>query len=82
MTVIQKAKAIVGWLLVGLTCLAAHDARAQDEEPNEELIQMIVELVSDTDRDMRALGLQQIREEIPGEAATKKRRKRRQRSDG
>jgi HEAT repeat protein len=70
LTVIHHAKAIVAWLLVGLGCLAAHDARAQ-EEPNEELVQMVVELVSDADRDMRALGLQQIREEIPGEAATK-----------
>jgi HEAT repeat protein len=71
LTVIHDAKAIVAWLLVGLVCLAAHDARAQ-EEPNEELVQMVVELVSDADRDMRALGLQQIREEIPGEAATQR----------
>lgn len=71
MTVMHNAKAIVAWLLVGLVCLAARDARAQ-EEPNEELVQMVVELVSDADRDMRALGLQQIREEMPGEAATKR----------
>ena len=35
-------------------------------------MQMIVELVSDSDPDMRALGLQQVREEAPGEAATKR----------
>jgi HEAT repeat protein len=33
---------------------------------------MIVELAGEPDRDMRALALQQIREEVPGEAATKR----------
>ena len=37
---------------------------------DDDLINMIVELVKGSDRDMRALALQQIREEIPGEAAT------------
>lgn len=42
------------------------------EEADSDLLQMVVELVADTDRDMRALGLQQVREEVPGEAATLK----------
>jgi HEAT repeat protein len=54
--------------LAGITVPVA--ARAQDE-PNAELIQMIADLVRDPQREMRALGLQQIRDEIPGEAATK-----------
>ncbi len=58
--------------LIGLACLVVGDARAADEEPDDDLLQMIVELVSDSDRDMRALGLQQVREEAPGEAATKR----------
>jgi len=58
-------------LSIGLVCLLTGNARAADEEPNEALLQMIVELISDSDRDMRALGLQQVREEAPGEAATK-----------
>ncbi|MDP6523522.1 MAG: HEAT repeat domain-containing protein [Kiritimatiellia bacterium] len=37
---------------------------------DDDLINMIVELVKGSDGDMRALALQQIREEIPGEAAT------------
>jgi len=57
-------------LLSGALCVLGGRALAQEE--NEALIQMVVELVGDADRDMRALGLQQIREEVPGEAATKR----------
>ena len=71
MTRIHRTKAAWGWLLLGGLCLLAGRAQAQEEE-NEALIQMVVELVGDADRDMRALGLQQIREEVPGEAATKR----------
>lgn len=70
---IHRTKASFGLLLVGLLGLAGGFAPAAEEEDgNEPLIQMIVELVGDADRDMRALGLQQIREEAPGEAATKR----------
>jgi hypothetical protein len=41
------------------------------DEPNAELIQMIVSLVTDQDRDMRAVGLQQVREEVKGPEATR-----------
>ena len=60
-------------LIVG-SCLSLFGAvlLAQDEDSNEELIQAIAEFVKDPDRDIRALAMQQIREEIPGEAATKK----------
>jgi HEAT repeat protein len=73
------ARRSLGWLVpaaclwsLGLACLLIGDARAADEEVDEDLLQMIVELVSDSDRDMRALGLQQVREEVPGEAASKR----------
>jgi len=60
------------WLLgLGLLALVAGFAQAQEDD-NDPLVQMILELVGDSDRDMRALGLQQVREEVPGEAATKK----------
>jgi HEAT repeat protein len=59
-------------LLLGVIGLVAGPLPAAEEEPNEGLIQMIVDLVSENDRDMRALGLQQVREEVPGEAATKR----------
>lgn len=68
---IRRTKAAVCLLFLGLVCLAGSSSRAQEEEPSEALIQMIVELLNDADRDMRALGLQQVREEAPGEAATK-----------
>jgi HEAT repeat protein len=62
--------ATAAWIAVAF--LSALGSRAQDEEPEDPLLQMVVELVSDADRDMRALGLQQVREEAPGEPATKR----------
>ncbi|MEE8452165.1 MAG: HEAT repeat domain-containing protein [Thermoguttaceae bacterium] len=60
-------------LLLGLGLLGSvvGFVQAQDDD-SDPLVQMILELVNDSDRDMRALGLQQVREEVPGEAATKK----------
>lgn len=79
----QRTMVVAASLLAGLLAFAAGpllgtafvrpaQAAAAEEEENEALIQMIAELVSDSDRDMRALGFQQVREEAPGEAATKK----------
>jgi HEAT repeat protein len=45
---------------------------AAADAPNDDLIQMIVNLLSENDRDMRAVGLQQVREEVKGPAATKR----------
>jgi HEAT repeat protein len=42
------------------------------EEPGDEVIQLIIGLVSDKDKDMRSVGLQQVREEAKGAAATKR----------
>lgn len=42
------------------------------EAPSEELLQLIADLVGDSDNQMRAIGLQQVRNEAPGEAATKR----------
>ena len=60
-----------GWLLIaGLVCPAAGLlTAAEDEDP---VLQMVVDLLGNEDRDMRALGLQQVREELPGKEATKK----------
>ena len=71
MTRIHRTKAAWCWLLLGVLCVLGGRVQAQEDE-NEALVQMVVELVGDADRDMRALGLQQIREEVPGEAATKR----------
>lgn len=72
MTSMSLAKVPRFLMMVGLACLLGPSWSAAQEEPNEALIDMVVELLNDADRDMRALGLQQIREEVPGEAATKR----------
>ena len=72
MTRNHKTKAAVGLLCVGLVCLLGSFPSAAQDELNEALVQMISDLVTEADQDMRALGFQQIREEAPGEAATKK----------
>ncbi|MBN2476352.1 MAG: HEAT repeat domain-containing protein [Pirellulales bacterium] len=58
--------------LLGLACLAGSTARAQDADANDALIEMISNLIAEPDPGMRALAFEQIREEVPGEAATKK----------
>jgi len=52
--------------------LASGAAEAAEAEPDEAVLQTIRGLLEDADRDMRALGLQQIREAAPGRAATEK----------
>jgi HEAT repeat protein len=42
------------------------------EDASDELIQTVIGLVSDKDKDLRAVGLQQIREDAKGEAATRR----------
>lgn len=58
-------------LSLGLVGLFAGFAQAQEDD-TDPLVQMVLGWVSDSDREIRALGLQQVREAIPGEAATKK----------
>ena len=60
-----------GLMAVVLLCVFSGSLQAQEEEPTDALLQMVVDLVSDEDPDMRTLGLQQVRDEAPGEAATK-----------
>jgi len=72
LTRIYRAKAVTCLLFFGMVFLFGGALWAADEEPNAALIQMIADLVGEKDRDMRALGLQQVREEVPGAAATKK----------
>jgi HEAT repeat protein len=55
-----------------MVALALSGTLRAAEAPGEELVQMIITLVSDKDRDMRSVGLQQVREEAKGPEATKK----------
>ncbi len=68
----QLSKIAAGLLLVGLACLTANSLPAAEEEAEDPVLQMVVDLLGNEDKDMRALGLQQVREGLPGEAATKK----------
>jgi HEAT repeat protein len=62
-------------LLGSLVCLAAVFALARasfaDEEAGNELVQMVVNLLNDPDKDVRALGLEQVRMAAKGPAATR-----------
>jgi HEAT repeat protein len=42
------------------------------DEAGDQLIDVVVNLLSDKDKDMQAIGLQQVREEVKGAAATKR----------
>lgn len=68
---IYMNRALACLLLFGIVGFPSSPLRAQEEDTDDPVVQMIVELLGDEDRDMRALALQQIREEAPGEAATK-----------
>lgn len=72
MTTIRPGKAATYLLSVGLVCLVSSFSRAAEQELSEEQIQLIIQFVSDPDRETRAIGLQFIREELPGQPATKR----------
>jgi HEAT repeat protein len=56
--------------LLGLWLFSPSPVVGADEE--DAVVQMVVDLLQDKDPDMRALGLQQVREAAKGEAATKR----------
>lgn len=63
-----------GWLLCGMIFLGCSllpaAARSADEDSGDELVDLVIGLVSDADKDVRALGFDQVRAEAKGEAAT------------
>jgi HEAT repeat protein len=65
-TVAVRAMAFV------LICLAAGLSSATAQGVNEEQLKMVIELLDDADRDTRAVGIQFVREEMPGAEATKR----------
>jgi len=60
---------VVGCLAVSFSAVAMTRAA---EDAGDELIGMVLELLQDKDKDVRAVGLDQIRTEARGEAATKR----------
>lgn len=57
---------VLPWVL--WTCSGTVNAR---DGANTELVQAVIELLGESDQEMRGLGLEQIRTQVPGEAATK-----------
>ena len=53
-----------------LAWVAAAPAHAQ--QPSDELVDLVIELISDDDQDIRALAFEQIRTEAPGVEATRR----------
>ncbi|MCA9188456.1 MAG: hypothetical protein R3E01_24650 [Pirellulaceae bacterium] len=51
---------------------ASGTAMGAEEEPGNEFVQMVIGFLSDNDREMRALGLEQVRTAAPGAALTKR----------
>ena len=58
---------------IGLAILAVTAVRGQAADDNgDELVETIVNLLSDKDKDLRAVGLEQVREQAEGPAATRR----------
>lgn len=72
MSSLNQIKKTSALLLLAVACLAALPAVAQEEEAVDPLLKMVLDLIGDADKDMRAMGLQQVREETPGKATTLK----------
>ena len=58
-------------LCLAISCSRVYGSCAQDD-PNNELIQMVITLLNDSDKDVRALGLEQVRTAAKGSAATQR----------
>lgn len=66
----------VRWLFVGVVCCgvavgSAGNLSAQ-EEAGDDVVELVIGLLNDSDKDIRALGLEQVRTQAKGEAATRK----------
>ncbi len=69
MTPIHKTPHAVCLVFFGLLFAGGAVSLAQEEDFNQEQFDLIAGFVGDPDRETRALGLQFIREAMPGEEA-------------
>ncbi|MDP6057491.1 MAG: hypothetical protein QGH33_01300, partial [Pirellulaceae bacterium] len=53
------------------TLIVIHVTSQISADDSAQLVGVVIELLSDNDQDMRALGLEQVRTASPGEAATR-----------
>jgi HEAT repeat protein len=59
--------------IIGLAAFVAfHDRASAADGPADQLVPIVINLITDKDKDLRALGLQQVREQAKGAAATKR----------
>jgi len=66
-------KRVLCCALAGLVgCLPMSAPTFAAEEPSDELVQMVVDLIGDADKDVRAVGLEQVRSEAKGANATRR----------
>jgi len=69
---IHKNKWALCLLALGLICPLGSPSRAQDEEPDDEQLKLVIEFISAEDRETRAAGLDFVRTDLPGEESTKR----------
>ena len=58
------------WACV-ITALSSGTLVFGQDEPGDELIQLVIQLLNEEDQDVRALAFEQVRAEAPGEHATR-----------
>ena len=61
---------VIRLLVLAVVTLAVSPTSAQDED--QQLVDLVVNLLNEKDKDLRALGLEQVRTEAKGAAATKR----------
>lgn len=61
---------MVVWCAILMAAPCAVTAEPAADAANDELVQMVVNLLGDADADLRAVGLEQVRSEVKGTAAT------------
>jgi HEAT repeat protein len=66
----------IRWFIVGLlsvvVSLAPTAERSLADDADDQLIELVLNLLGDSDKEIRALGFEQVRTEAKGEAATKR----------
>lgn len=68
----MKKKSVLLGAMCCLAILLGAGSRLWAADASDDVIQMVTTLVGDKDKDVRAVGLQQVREEAKGPAATKR----------
>lgn len=68
---VRSFQAVTCLLSLAAVCLAGGPLRAAEDEADAGQLELITKFIGDAERETRAIGLQSVREGLPGEAATK-----------